>query len=192
MCDVDKNYFPLREWELLADQHHVERYTDGNNTNGLRAFELLLVMGFAVYPHVVLTSLDLIREYTSGDQKQQDSDPAEINHSNTETKSSLRDVLKSLFGSFKLQAKVLFEACDGRRFFVTDTGHIGLAPDFARVGDSVHVLKGASVPFIFRENPHSYANELMTVRLVGECYVQGIMRGEIWADAPKVEELVII
>jgi hypothetical protein len=38
-----------------------------------------------------------------------------------------------------------------RRFFITDTGHMGLAPRDTQVGDHVFVLFGGKVPFILRD-----------------------------------------
>lgn len=63
----------------------------------------------------------------------------------------------------------------GRRFFVTEMGYLGAAPVSARVGDSVCVFQGGGVPYVVR------ASEAETVgwRFVGECYVHGIMAGEV-------------
>lgn len=62
--------------------------------------------------------------------------------------------------------------CRGRRFFVTADGHIGLGPGRMREGDVVSVLYGAHWPFILR--PHGDA-----FLLVGYCYVDGMMYGEM-------------
>ncbi|UJO16226.1 uncharacterized protein CLAFUR5_04851 [Fulvia fulva] len=62
-------------------------------------------------------------------------------------------------------------ACKGRSFFITKQGDLGLGPWIAKPGDQCFVLRSARVPFVLR-----------TVRegcwkLVGECYVHGIMNG---------------
>jgi hypothetical protein len=52
---------------------------------------------------------------------------------------------------------------------------LGLAPPDAIVGDIVAVLIGAPVPHVLRKNSGG------TYKLVGECYVSGIMGGEALA-----------
>ena len=42
----------------------------------------------------------------------------------------------------------IVSATRGRRFFITDTGHMGLGPPDIRVGDDVYVLIGGCTPFI--------------------------------------------
>ena len=63
-----------------------------------------------------------------------------------------------------------------RRLFVTEAGRVGLAPDAARSGDVVVVLRGASVPFLLRPvDGEQY-------QLVGQAYVDEIMYGEAVKD----------
>jgi hypothetical protein len=63
----------------------------------------------------------------------------------------------------------------GTRLFTTDNSAavIGTGLDGTRVGDVVCVLYGSDVPFIIRQvgNKGEY-------KLIGECYVSGIMHGE--------------
>jgi hypothetical protein len=58
-----------------------------------------------------------------------------------------------------------------KRFFVADDTCIGMAPPMARVGDLVVIFYGARVPYIIRRSGASF-------RMVGECYVHGVMKGE--------------
>jgi hypothetical protein len=58
-----------------------------------------------------------------------------------------------------------------RRFFVTNQGYIGFAPIWARAGDAIRLLFGASVPFILRKLEDHYV-------LIGECYCHSIMTGK--------------
>ncbi|KAM5349851.1 hypothetical protein ACJ41O_006356 [Fusarium nematophilum] len=60
----------------------------------------------------------------------------------------------------------------GRRLFIMDLGYIGLAPLATAVGDEVCVLLGGNVPYVIRQEGQRY-------RFVGECYVFGIMDGEV-------------
>lgn len=61
--------------------------------------------------------------------------------------------------------------------FKTDNGLIGIGPDYVAVGDQVWDLLGGSVPFILRKGADVSENEF---KLMGECYVHGIMNGEMW------------
>jgi hypothetical protein len=55
---------------------------------------------------------------------------------------------------------------------VTRDGLLGLVPAEAEVGDVIAILLGAPVPQVLRlQADGSY-------RLVGECYVRGVMDGE--------------
>ena len=60
----------------------------------------------------------------------------------------------------------------GRRLFVTDFGYLGLAPSTSIIGDEICVLFGGKVPYVFRR-------EGFHCRFVGECYVFGLMNGEV-------------
>ena len=62
-------------------------------------------------------------------------------------------------------------SCRGRTCFNTTSGLRGLGPAAMRTGDSVCVLYGATMPFVIRPEGSMY-------RLIGECYVHGLMRGE--------------
>ena len=63
----------------------------------------------------------------------------------------------------------------GKLLFTTDNSAawLGTGLDGTRVGDVVCVLSGGDVPFILRQvgNKGEY-------KLIGECYVAGIMHGE--------------
>ncbi|KAH8747096.1 hypothetical protein F5882DRAFT_231456, partial [Hyaloscypha sp. PMI_1271] len=58
-----------------------------------------------------------------------------------------------------------------RRLIRTQNGYIGLAPRFVRQNDLIALMKGAKTPFILRPSGRSW-------KLVGECYINGIMYGE--------------
>ena len=76
-----------------------------------------------------------------------------------------------------------------RRFFVTADRYMGLAPGVARDGDRIAVIYGCSTPFLIRESSDFEARW----RLVGECYVYGLMDGEaIKMDNVPVEEIRLI
>lgn len=59
----------------------------------------------------------------------------------------------------------------GRRFFVSSKGYIGLAPEDSRVGDSVCVVFGGTLPIVLRPEGDEFV-------FLGECYFHGFMGGE--------------
>ncbi|KAI0852756.1 heterokaryon incompatibility protein-domain-containing protein [Daldinia vernicosa] len=74
--------------------------------------------------------------------------------------------------TFQEVRTALYNAMRSRRLGITRRGYLGLFPRETQDGDTVCILKGCHVPFIVR------VSNAATVRLVGECYVHGIMRGE--------------
>jgi hypothetical protein len=60
----------------------------------------------------------------------------------------------------------------GRGICLTEEGFVGRVPLAAEVGDRVAVLYGAEVPFFLKECGNGM------FKLVGECYIHGIMDGE--------------
>jgi len=76
----------------------------------------------------------------------------------------------------------------GRRFFISSTGKMGLAPYRAEIGDLICVLFGSCNPVILRPEEGYYA-------VVGDAYVYGLMHGEAMEDLSdgkyNVEEFVL-
>ncbi|KAE8446548.1 hypothetical protein EG329_011880 [Mollisiaceae sp. DMI_Dod_QoI] len=74
----------------------------------------------------------------------------------------------------------------GRRMMVTSKGYIGTAHPQSRVGDSIVLLQGASVPIILRSCEGGY-------KVIGEAYVHGIMEGEFWEaqDEANMQEFYL-
>lgn len=67
----------------------------------------------------------------------------------------------------------------GWRFVVTKRGYIGVVPGLSRAGDVIAIMKGGRVPFVVRGSEERW-------RLIGECYVHGIMKGEgLWLPGVK-------
>jgi len=64
-------------------------------------------------------------------------------------------------------------ACNGTRMARTSRGFIGTVPRGAKVGDRIVVLYGGQTPFVLRRD-----EERDMYRLVGDCYVHGLMQGE--------------
>ncbi|ETS78454.1 hypothetical protein PFICI_10516 [Pestalotiopsis fici W106-1] len=76
-----------------------------------------------------------------------------------------------------------------RKLLVTASGLIGMAPPHARKGDIVCVLLGCSVPVMLRE---LRADQQFAYSFVGECYIHGIMDGEVADWGRELRDLTII
>lgn len=75
-----------------------------------------------------------------------------------------------------------------RRLFATDNGHLGMGPRQMAPGDVVVILWGGAVPFVLRRRPQGDG-----YWLIGECYVHGVMFGElIGASAIKNQEVFVL
>ncbi|KAH7089740.1 heterokaryon incompatibility protein-domain-containing protein [Paraphoma chrysanthemicola] len=66
-----------------------------------------------------------------------------------------------------------------RRFIITEKGYVGMAHRDCRVGDSIYIIGGATVPFVLREdNPSTFPKD-EKLKFVGESYLHGFMDGEV-------------
>ncbi|KAH7122643.1 hypothetical protein B0J11DRAFT_608125 [Dendryphion nanum] len=92
-----------------------------------------------------------------------------------DTEQSEQDLLddSSFFSLLSPCSKIVM----GRSVIRTTNGHIGLAPNGTQEGDHICVLLGLRVPVILRKVPDliSFTSKY---RIVGTCYVQGLMAGE--------------
>jgi hypothetical protein len=79
-----------------------------------------------------------------------------------------------------VEAHIIYEATMFRRLIWTQRGHIGLAPVGVHVGNIICILAGCRVPLVLRRGLSGY-------KLVGECYILGIMAGEA-EYGPNVEK----
>jgi len=71
-------------------------------------------------------------------------------------------------------ASVLRDTVAGWRFVSTKRVYVGVAPGLVKAADTIVIMKGGLVPFVLRESEERQG----IFRLVGECYVHGIMHGE--------------
>ena len=63
----------------------------------------------------------------------------------------------------------------GRRFCVTNREYFALVPSHTIQGDHIALLRGGRYPVVLREIGPSWG-------VIGECYVHGIMHGELYKD----------
>jgi hypothetical protein len=74
-----------------------------------------------------------------------------------------------------------------RRLFISENGYLGLGSEFSEHGDTLCIIRGASVPFLLRKK-EQVVGELETYELISECYVHGAMDGEIIEEMKKTEK----
>lgn len=72
-------------------------------------------------------------------------------------------------------------ATTGRSFILTRKGFMGLGPGDAEAGDVVCVVRGSNMPVVLRP----VAGKENVYRLLGDCYVHGIMDGEFAKGASR-------
>jgi hypothetical protein len=85
-------------------------------------------------------------------------------------------------GALRSLNKAVISNCLGRRFFCTLKGYIGMGPPGMQPGDVIKVPFGSRTPFVVRAGGEAQLSTKGLQRcftLIGDCYVQGIMRGEI-------------
>jgi hypothetical protein len=82
-------------------------------------------------------------------------------------------------------APVLFEESTqfsyGRRMFTSKDRYFGLGPRDVQIGDCLAFLEGGRVPYILRQKDQTY-------ELVGDCYIDGVMKGERF-DSTRCERI---
>ncbi len=83
-------------------------------------------------------------------------------------------------GNHEAWSRWASSASEGRIFARTWKGYFVLGPAALEVGDVVCVLPGSKVPFCLRSMGKRYL-------LVGECYVHGLMKGEVMSMLARDE-----
>jgi hypothetical protein len=88
------------------------------------------------------------------------------------------------------------EPAAGRRFAVTTMGYMALVPEEAEAGDHIAVFFGADTPFVIRRSAKTAKTDEdgdLTSILLGECYIHGMMNGEIFdRGAQLLYEFVLV
>jgi hypothetical protein len=79
----------------------------------------------------------------------------------------------------------LSNVCLGRRFAHTCKGLMGVVPAAAAIGDIITVISHSSVPLVLKHVSDSH------YRLVGECYIHGIMDGKAIGQDVEWEAIVL-
>jgi hypothetical protein len=96
------------------------------------------------------------------------------------------DIEEQILDSFTLPYAVAMKQCSlHRKFCVTDTGYMALVPLGTKNEDLICIIQGAQTPFIVR------GVEERSCQLVGECYVHGMMDGEMMKEEQLRPILVV-
>ena len=70
-----------------------------------------------------------------------------------------------------------------KRLVRSKRGYLAIVPSLSMVGDSLVIFMGSRVPFLVRQNGDSWT-------MLGQSYVHGMMKGEVWDEA-KCDEMKI-
>jgi hypothetical protein len=73
----------------------------------------------------------------------------------------------------------------GRQLFASTYHHVGLTPGLAKLEDVLCFIRGARVPFVLRPGLNKRS------RLVGDCYMHGLMHGEVESLELAVEDILL-
>ncbi|KAI1094358.1 hypothetical protein F5B19DRAFT_490478 [Rostrohypoxylon terebratum] len=87
-------------------------------------------------------------------------------------------------------ASLLDDNLLGWKFVVTKRNLFGVVPGNARVGDLVSIISGGDVPFLLRK-PESQMDSLR-YKLIGGCYIHGMMLGEALSFEDVKETMIHI
>ncbi|KAM0484265.1 hypothetical protein ACHAPX_001685 [Trichoderma viride] len=191
--------FPLREWKsLLQDEVMVGRrkanvvpqYYHGNDSNEYFFYEVISTYS-AGYDNAIIRFVKKERAL-EGDGSALSWEAcvrqmASEKNSAQATEDSLlpftdipfRLAAKDQPPSYRLYVQAILRHCHSRRFFITDTGYMGIGPEDAKIGDEIYICVDAAVPFVFREShDNSNAQSTTVFQLVGECCVDA----KAWKD----------
>jgi hypothetical protein len=81
--------------------------------------------------------------------------------------------------------RLVMLSLDDRALITTKTGYLGLAPKAVRPGDIIAILLGCKCPVVLRP----FCNGMF--RVVGECYIHGLMDGEILSQGRDELEFIL-
>lgn len=173
VCDVYADNFPLEQWEGLCDPVHLGEDGPGSCPGNGSRFVQVLFKDEVRIKDVAIKAAEAIKEYNlekSGHRPPQSTAVLLGSFIHFDARDTgLADIFKSMALSYERQMELIFQCCHLRRLFVTEAGHLGLAPEAARVGDRVMAIQDLDVPFIVRSGG-SDDDGLEAVRLLGTCY----------------------
>ncbi|KAH7079789.1 heterokaryon incompatibility protein-domain-containing protein [Paraphoma chrysanthemicola] len=97
--------------------------------------------------------------------------------------------------TYQRYVRQILRRCSRRRFFLTDSGYMGLGTQEMEVGDSVYKFASSHIPFVFRDMDVPQSEDIRKVNLIGACYMRFVEwcgRIEPSGDSePRVELLIV-
>ncbi|KAI0440447.1 heterokaryon incompatibility protein-domain-containing protein [Xylaria telfairii] len=109
------------------------------------------------------------------------------------------------YTSSQLYNRARADACIGRRFFITESGHMGIGPASLAVGDEVHIVLGLQVPALLRKasNDTDRGTDYNGASdddwlYVGQAYVhelmwyEGVLENDIRTGKVQLQELLLV
>lgn len=101
-----------------------------------------------------------------------------------------------LVGNAQRWGVAMGQCCSERKFCATKEGYIGLVPPNAKIGDEIWVVQGAPTPYALRREASIEMDGVedgkQICKLVGECYVDEMMDGEVLEKEREMEYVVLI
>jgi hypothetical protein len=171
-----------QDWEAVAGKVCGEKYISGGSM-----IDAFLTTVFVGYPRTTLAVVkrQLMTVYKKGKKQ----NPAAFSQSfRILYKESLRQDIEGRSSTTQDDEMEQFlrymNYTMGRRFCVTDQRYFALVPGSAKQGDCIALLRGGSYPVALRANGSAW-------EVVGECYIHGVMQGELYEDT-AVTKLTLI
>ncbi|KAF2490669.1 HET-domain-containing protein [Lophium mytilinum] len=170
---------PFQEEVESLSRRCAQPYQVGTSTQSRREATWRTLIGNCVHPMTMQDSLvypapeslangdQAIKRLIDFESRIKGLDPSELQRERDTAVSLEEDLtLSSAYGAAEA-------ACSqGRRFAVTEGGRMAMVPPGSMQGDLVVVILGAEMPFLLRKT------ESESMKLVGECYVHGLMDEE--------------
>jgi hypothetical protein len=113
-------------------------------------------------------------------------DPSILDNNATHDNATLQELKASQLQIAKFLLP-LMRCLGARRLCVTKRGLLGVVPPFSKVGDAIAVFQGMQTPFILRNTALGTGHQL-----VGECFMHGIMSGEMLERGLQMQTIEIV
>ncbi|CAG9975548.1 unnamed protein product [Clonostachys byssicola] len=102
------------------------------------------------------------------------------------------EVATEMVPSYKYYVQAVLRNSHSRRFFITTTGYMGLAPAEAKLGDQVYMVVGTVTPLLLRPVSDGVGDDkLKQFQLVGASFMESKARKDL-ADRPSTLEHIEI
>ncbi|VUC28073.1 unnamed protein product [Clonostachys rosea] len=102
------------------------------------------------------------------------------------------EVATEMVPSYRYYVQAVLRNSHSRRFFITTTGYMGLAPAEAQPGDQVYMVVGTVTPLLLRPVSDSVDGKLKQFRLVGACFMESKARKDLADKAGTLEHIEIV